>query len=61
MAEMRAHAARSRLPVPNPPVRPEYLRDVVAGGDIGVVQKPLTVWQTARQPGLAQEEPSSCS
>ena len=28
-----------------PPTRPEYLRDVVAGRDIGVVQKPLTLWQ----------------
>jgi NitT/TauT family transport system permease protein len=29
-----------------PPLRPEYLREVVAGADIGVVQKPLTLWQT---------------
>jgi NitT/TauT family transport system permease protein len=29
----------------NPPTRTEYLCDVVAGGDIGVVQKPLTLWQ----------------
>jgi sulfonate transport system permease protein len=29
-----------------PPLRPEYVRDVVAGDDIGVVQKPLTLWQT---------------
>jgi sulfonate transport system permease protein len=29
-----------------PPLRPEYLREVVAGDDIGVVQKPLTLWQT---------------
>ena len=28
-----------------PPLRPEYISDVIAGGDIGVVQKPLTVWQ----------------
>src|SRR5260370_26228904 len=28
-----------------PPQRAEYLRDVVAGGDIGVVQQPLTLWQ----------------
>src|SRR5262245_60272829 len=28
-----------------PPVRPEYLREVVAGRDIGVVQAPLTLWQ----------------
>ena len=26
-------------------LRPEYLCDVVASGDIGVVQKPLTLWQ----------------
>ncbi len=34
-------ARRSELP----PLRPEYLREVVAGGDIGVVQKPLTLWE----------------
>ena len=28
-----------------PPLRPEYLREVVAADDIGVVQQPLTVWQ----------------
>jgi NitT/TauT family transport system permease protein len=28
-----------------PPLRREYLRDVVAGADIGVVQKPLTIVQ----------------
>ena len=28
-----------------PPLRREYLRDVIAGADIGVVQKPLTVLQ----------------
>jgi NitT/TauT family transport system permease protein len=28
-----------------PPSRPEFLRDVVASADIGVVQKPLTLWQ----------------
>ena len=28
-----------------PPLRAEYLRDIVANDDIGVVQKPLTVWQ----------------
>jgi NitT/TauT family transport system permease protein len=38
------HAPAARLPAP-PPKRPEYLRDTVAGGDIGVVQKPLTIWQ----------------
>lgn len=34
----------ARLPA-LPPVRPEYIRDTIAGGDIGVVQKPLTMWQ----------------
>ena len=29
----------------SPPHRAEYVRDVVAGGDIGVVQKPLTLWE----------------
>ena len=28
-----------------PPLRREYLRDVIAGADIGVVQKPLTIVQ----------------
>src|SRR5262249_37045007 len=28
-----------------PPTRGEYLRDVVASGDIGVVEKPLTLAQ----------------
>jgi NitT/TauT family transport system permease protein len=28
-----------------PPARPEYLREVVAGENIGVVQAPLTLWQ----------------
>jgi NitT/TauT family transport system permease protein len=38
------YVSAARLP-PLPPVRPEYLRDIVAGGDLGVVQKPLTPWQ----------------
>ena len=42
MADTQITAARPR---PVPPSRPEYLRDVVASGDIGVVQKPLTPWQ----------------
>ena len=42
MADTQITAARPR---PAPPSRPEYLRDVVASGDIGVVQKPLTLWQ----------------
>ena len=53
MAEMRAPV--TRLPVPAPPIRPEYLRDVVAGRDIGVVQKPLDRLAAARQSGLAAE------
>jgi NitT/TauT family transport system permease protein len=28
-----------------PPLRPEYVRDTVASGDIGVVQQPLTLSQ----------------
>jgi NitT/TauT family transport system permease protein len=28
-----------------PPLRPEYLREIVAANNIGVVQQPLTVWQ----------------
>jgi NitT/TauT family transport system permease protein len=42
MADTRTTAA-SVLAVP--PLRAEYLRDVIASTDIGVVQKPLTVWQ----------------
>jgi NitT/TauT family transport system permease protein len=34
-----------------PPTRPEYVRDTVAGGDIGVVQKPLTLWQKLANQG----------
>jgi NitT/TauT family transport system permease protein len=43
MAELRAPVAR--FPAPVPPTRAEYLRDVIAGRDIGVVQKPLTLFQ----------------
>jgi NitT/TauT family transport system permease protein len=43
MAELRAPVAR--LPALVPPTRPEYIRDVIVGGDIGVVQKPLTTFQ----------------
>jgi NitT/TauT family transport system permease protein len=42
MADVDAHSGTTRAV---PPVRPEYLRDTVAGGEIGVVQKPLTLWQ----------------
>lgn len=31
--------------IATPPQRPEYVRDVVASGNIGVVQKPLTTWE----------------
>jgi NitT/TauT family transport system permease protein len=49
MAELRAPVAR--FPAPVPPTRPEYLRDVIAGGDIGVVQKPLTTFQRLSNQG----------
>jgi NitT/TauT family transport system permease protein len=49
MAEMRAPV--TRLPIPAPPIRPEYLRDTIAGPDMGVVQKPLTVWQRLANQG----------
>jgi NitT/TauT family transport system permease protein len=39
-----AHATSALKPAAPPP-RPEYLRDVVPGDDIGVVQKPLTLRQ----------------
>jgi NitT/TauT family transport system permease protein len=42
MADTYAPVARLTV---IPPLRPEYLRDTVASGDIGVVQKPLTIWQ----------------
>jgi NitT/TauT family transport system permease protein len=41
----------ARFPAPTPPIRPEYLRDVVAGRDIGVVEKPLTVFQRLANQG----------
>jgi NitT/TauT family transport system permease protein len=34
-----------------PPVRQEYLREVVPGRDIGVVQAPLTLWQRLTNQG----------
>jgi len=43
MAEL--HAPVGRPPLWDPPRRAEYVRPVVAGTDIGVVQKPLTIWQ----------------
>jgi NitT/TauT family transport system permease protein len=42
MADADTPAARLSV---LPPLRPEYLRDTVASGDIGVVQKPLTLAQ----------------
>jgi len=42
MADIHARPARGTL---TPALRPEYLRNVVASGDIGVVQRPLTLWQ----------------
>src|SRR5262245_37835485 len=44
-------ATSSRAATTTPPTRPEYLRDTVAGSGIGVVQKPLTVWQRLAQQG----------
>jgi NitT/TauT family transport system permease protein len=38
------HTSAARLAAV-PPLRPEYLRDIVASSDIGVMQKPLTVAQ----------------
>jgi NitT/TauT family transport system permease protein len=49
MANVRASAIG--LPLPVPPVRPEYLQEVVAGRNIGVVQKPLTTWQKLANQG----------
>ena len=40
--------ADTHLPDPRvtlPPLRPEYLCDTIATAEIGVVQKPLTLWQ----------------
>jgi NitT/TauT family transport system permease protein len=41
MTDIQAHGRW----LANPPARPEYMHDVIAGDDIGVVQKPLTLWQ----------------
>jgi sulfonate transport system permease protein len=49
MAELRAPVAR--FPRPSPPARPEYLQDVIAGDDIGVVEKPLTTLQRLANQG----------
>jgi NitT/TauT family transport system permease protein len=42
MTDIQANAGRW---LSTPPTRNEYLRDVNAEGDLGVVQKPLTLWQ----------------
>jgi NitT/TauT family transport system permease protein len=42
MAEAALTPARS---LAAPPLRPEYLREVVAGDRIGVIVQPLTLWQ----------------
>jgi len=42
VADIQTTVAR---PLKVPPTRPEYLCDVVASSDIGVVQKPLTLWE----------------
>jgi sulfonate transport system permease protein len=41
MADIRTTAV---IRPADPPQRPEYLREVVAGADIGVAEKPLTTW-----------------
>jgi len=48
--------ADTRFAVPRPeaglpPVRAEYVKDVVAGQDMGVVQAPLTIWQRLANQG----------
>jgi len=40
-----------RLRRPSPPTRPEYLREVIDGSDIGVVEKPLTTLQRLANQG----------
>src|SRR5436305_810395 len=48
MADATAIPARS---LALPPLRPEYLREVVAGKDIGVIEQPLTLWQQLANQG----------
>jgi NitT/TauT family transport system permease protein len=48
MADATAIPARS---LALPPLRPEYLREVVAGKDIGVIEQPLTLWQRLANQG----------
>jgi len=40
-----------RPPLTAPPVRPEYMRDIVTGPQMGVVEAPLTVWQRLASQG----------
>jgi len=49
MANINAAVAQPAVGLP--PVRPEYVREVVAGQDIGVVQAPLTPWQRLANQG----------
>ena len=46
-----AEIAAPRLLPAIPPFRPEYVRDTVAGRDIGVVEAPLTIWQRLANQG----------
>ncbi len=46
-----AEIAAPRLLPGIPPFRPEYVRDTVAGRDIGVVEAPLTIWQRLANQG----------
>jgi NitT/TauT family transport system permease protein len=45
------HAPAAHLAAYDPPLRQEYLQEVVAGGEFGVVQKPLTAWQRLSNQG----------
>ena len=46
-----AEIAAPRLLPAIPPFRAEYVRDTVAGRDIGVVEAPLTIWQRLANQG----------
>jgi NitT/TauT family transport system permease protein len=48
---LEAQRVTAREPLAQPPLRGEYLRETVAGSGIGVVQKPLTLWQRLGQQG----------
>jgi NitT/TauT family transport system permease protein len=46
--------ADTHMPVPRvtvPPLRPEYLCETIPSADIGVVEKPLTLWQRLANQG----------